>query len=134
MLIPRLIDVGKKVIKNKIVNMIEECDGGVPFVELMKIPGFEVDDAIGSPEYNDPFWVGISAEAVAALHDLVVEDIVVMTPTTVAPCLIDGVTLQLPLDKKGMKYRNTRWLPMLLDKGPRFRLYFECEGKNVSSW
>ena len=109
--------------KTQIVNMIEKCGGEVTFVELMKIPGFEGREAIGRSEYNVVFWVDVSCDAVAALHDLFVEEVVVMKLTDVVPYIIDGQTLKLPLAKRVMRYKWTRWLPVFVDKGPKFNQY-----------
>ena len=100
--------------KNEIVKMIEK--GNVSFAELGRIPGFKGEEALGRPEFNIVWWVGVSPEAIAAIRELMIEGIIEATPTSLLSYFIDGTTLNLRLAEDVVWYDETRWVPLLFNK------------------
>ena len=100
---------------------VEYYGGGVSFAELRRrMPDFRSEDppkgfAIGEWDRNVLIWLGMSRAASAAISELVEENKIYFKSTSLLVYFVDGLTLQLPLAKPGIrKYKSQRWLPVAI--------------------
>lgn len=106
--------------KQLIINKIEELGSNVSFVDLMALPGSAGYEEVSIKEMNWVYWGNVSYDLCMALHELQSEGLIKYDPTDQMTYVIDGITINLPLVRKGIKYDSPRWLPVVLNKGPNF--------------
>jgi hypothetical protein len=111
-------------IRDRIMSYVEHYGGGVSFAELRRhVPDFRSEDpgggfALGEWDRNVLIWPGMSKAASAAIDELVAEAKIYFKSTSLLVYLVDGLTLQLPLAKPGIrKYKSRRWLPVAIYPG-----------------
>lgn len=87
---------------------------GVSIIELSRdIDGFAGDKAWGNNEKNIVFWDGMSEQAIPAMSSLIAECKIIPTITNPLVYAYDGGMLNLPLAKRLISSKNTRWLPLV---------------------
>ena len=109
--------VEQEKMKTIILNFIRTHEG-TSFVEIERLferNGFDYKgnvNIIESEEYSNIIhWDGWNEAAVDILKDLVNNRIVRMVYSNIIIYLMDGKTLNLPLAKRRIKYKNPHWSP-----------------------
>jgi hypothetical protein len=106
--------------KQSILNKIEELGENVSFVDLMALPGSAGYYEVSIKAMNWVYWGNVSYDLCMALHELQSEGLIEYDLTDPMTYVIDGITINLPLVRKDVKYKSPRWLPVVLNKGPNF--------------
>ena len=112
----------KSIAKKNIISLLQETGGGVSFVELSRIEGF-TDLTESAYEILFPgndtivLWSGISKVYVDALKELRDEGVYHYWPTSLLVYHVDGKMLNMPIAKSNRKYKQDRWLPVVLNLG-----------------
>ncbi|OUJ18420.1 hypothetical protein AMET1_1336 [Methanonatronarchaeum thermophilum] len=114
---------GKKEIKNKVCEYIEENDGAT-FIELKKLLKNKIDVngqyALTAPTNDNLiFWSDMSKELTEIITELIEEKEIMYIPTHPLPYMAEGGGLKLPLAKKPKPkngYQEPHWTPITLHK------------------
>jgi hypothetical protein len=110
-----------------IATTIERLGDGVSYVDLSRIEGFAGTTWHGSAEYNQFFWFACSDEAIEALKYLINEEIIAIKPldpqTSLLVSMAAGTKPQYPMATHKKKYKSPHWVPVVFNKGPKFRRF-----------
>lgn len=101
--------------KDAIFNFIVDKGDNVSFAEFEKsLDGFKGNFEFGRPEKNIVFWQGASPEFVNGLNALIEEGLVDIKGVSEIIYLVDGCMPRLPLAKQNRKYKDTHWVPAVV--------------------
>ena len=114
-----------------IVEVFKKLGNGVSYVDLSKIDGFTGDMWHGSEEYNQFFWFSCSDEAIKALQSLLNSQTITIRPLKGRSDSVDHLLISIFHGKQpkfpitsgspNKKYKEPHWIPVVFDKGPKFR-------------
>lgn len=115
-------------VRDTIIGTITKYGSGVSFAEILRdleTAGHDTDGdhlIANEPlmERNICLWAGVSGEVFAGLADLVNGKVIEYSPTTVLVYLCDGRMIDLPLAKQLRQYKSLRWLPVVVNPGPKW--------------
>ena len=114
-----------KKLAAKIVEHIDRYGNGITFGELARLDGFSGEYMYGSVDHNQFFWFACSEEAIDALAFLTTERIVTFRRMSALEADMLAHTGQFmpvqPIVTEEKKYDTPHWVPVVLDKGPKFR-------------
>jgi hypothetical protein len=81
-----------------------------------------VSDKNGN-ETNIIMMNNISQECIDSFIELIDNDIIKINPTSLLVAMVDGKTISVPIAKSIRKYKEPRWIPMLVEKSRNFKEY-----------
>jgi len=107
-------------LKQAILDMVRELDY-VSFVNLSKIEGFKGDRTWAIPG-NIVFWSGMSEEAIRAMQELVMDDLIHGVTANPLVYVIDGMYLDFPLATSiHRQYKKPHWYRVTFRPGPEVK-------------
>jgi len=108
-------------LESAIIALLREKGGGVTFVELARLPGFEGTTEVSTePGSNCYLWLSCSPEAVATMCRLMDTGVIEMRTTQPIVYYADGRVPSLPVADRPRRYKSPHWLPAAFSRGPQF--------------